>query len=327
MKKIFLILAVLSVMLPGCRRHPQEIKLERVNISFQEWVGYGPLYLARDKGYLKEQGIELLFVKEELDSARQTAFQDGMLDFEAGTLDLLVNKLASDTPVLAVMVLDYSYGGDGIVTSEKIKKIEDLRRKKIALARDDVGETFLSYVLYKKYGIPLKEVSIIPCKTDNAWSVFVSAEADAVATWEPWLSKALKRPNSHVLISSREVPGVIVDTLNVRRDLVEKRPLLVKKLIRAWFKALEYFKVYPHEASRIIAKYYNMSAEEYLKSIEKLKWVDYPQQVKTFGDAGMLKTINAISEIKFQNGRIPKIPKADDALNREILERAYEDSN
>ena len=53
-------LVLASLLLPGCRRRAEAAALQRVSIAFQEWVGYGPLYLAQDKGFFEEEGVGLL---------------------------------------------------------------------------------------------------------------------------------------------------------------------------------------------------------------------------------------------------------------------------
>jgi NitT/TauT family transport system substrate-binding protein len=84
-----------------------------------------------------------------------------MLDCEAGTIDLLVSKAAQGTPIVAVMEIDQSFGSDAIVADENIRKLDDLTGKRVALARDDVGETFISYLFYKN-GLSLNTVIIVP---------------------------------------------------------------------------------------------------------------------------------------------------------------------
>jgi ABC-type nitrate/sulfonate/bicarbonate transport system substrate-binding protein len=112
--------------LPGCTPQKNQNNLPRLSIAFQSWVGYGPLYLAQEKGFFKKEGLELFFVDEQLDSARRVALKQGILDCEAGTLDLLVNKRDLDTSVVAVLELDYSFGADGIVAAENTKTLPDL---------------------------------------------------------------------------------------------------------------------------------------------------------------------------------------------------------
>lgn len=320
-----LLLLSIVVFAPGCSKRPPEPRLAKINIAFQEWVGHGLFYLAQDKGFCREEGIELVFVNEQLDSARRDAFKVGMLDCEAGTLDLLVSKASQDTPITAVLEIDYSFGGDGIVAAENVRTLEDLAGKKVALARDDVGETLISF-LFQKKGLSLDGITVVPTLPEGAAQAFLDGEADACVTWEPWLTKALTRPDAHLLTSSRENPGLIIDTLNVRQDLVRNDPLLVKKLMRAWFRALTFYREHPVEASEIIARYYNLTGPEYRKQAEGLRWVAYEEQRDPSRYKEWREDFGAIAEIKLRNGRITKKPDAQKHIDHTLLEKLYEDS-
>jgi len=307
----------------GCEQRSEKAELERVSIAFQKWVGYGPLYLAQEKGFFKEEGIELVFIDEQLDSARRDAFKQGMLDCEAGTIDLLVSKRAQDTPIVAVLEIDHSLGSDGIVATEDIRTVEDLIGKKVAFARDDVGETFISYLFYKK-GLSLDDITIVPRRPEDAWLAFLNGEVDAAVTWEPWLSKAAERDGGHILISSKDVPEIIIDTLNVREDIVKGNPELVKGLMRGWFKALQYHKYHLIEASEIIAPHYDITPEQYRKQVEGLLWEDYATQIHPSEDREWVNAVSAIAELKFASGRISRKPEPERSMNRKLLKELYE---
>lgn len=137
-KPALLPLLLICLFFCGCLQQPKEPKLTRVNIAFQEWVGYGPFYLGWELGFFKQEGIDLAIIDEQLDSSRRDALKQEMLDCEAGTLDLLVSKVAQGVQISAVAELDYSFGSDGIVAVDKIKGLEDLKGKKVVLAIDDV---------------------------------------------------------------------------------------------------------------------------------------------------------------------------------------------
>lgn len=320
-------LILVTVFFSGCRRRSEKAELEKVSIAFQKWVGYGPLYLAQEKGFFKEEGMELVFIDEQLDSARRDAFKLGMLDCEAGTIDLLVSKRAQDTPIVAVLEIDHSIGSDGIVATKDIQTVEDLAGKKVAFSRDDVGETFISYLFYKK-GLSLDDITItiIPRRPEDAWLAFVEGEADAVVTWQPWLTKAAQKGGGHILISTKDEPSIIIDVLNVREDLVKNNPELVKKLMRGWFRAVGYYKEHPVEASGIIAGYYDITAEQYRKQVTGLRWDDYKRQITTDKFEEWLETFNTIAEIKLSNGRISMKPSADNAFDTMLLGGLYENT-
>ncbi len=318
-------LILVTLFFTGCKQRSEEAGIEKVSIAFQKWVGYGPLYLAKEKGFFKEEGIELVFIDEQLDSARRDAFKQGMLDCEAGTIDLLVSKRAQDTPIVAVLEIDHSLGSDGIVATEEIRTIEDLIGKKVAFARDNVGETFISYLFYKK-GLSLEDITIVPKGPDDAdaWLTFLNGEVDAAVTWEPWLSKAAERPGGHILISTKDEPKIIIDTLNVREDIVKNNPELVKGLMRGRFKALKYYKENPVEASEIIARHYDITPEKYRIQVEGLLWEIYATQIRSDEEREWIKAFNIISELKFMNGRIPKKPDVERSMNRNLLKELYE---
>lgn len=44
-------ICIALAIIAGCHYNPPEKKLTKVNITFQEWVGYGPFFLAQEKGF------------------------------------------------------------------------------------------------------------------------------------------------------------------------------------------------------------------------------------------------------------------------------------
>ena len=315
--------AVVSLLAGGCSLPSKHPALKAMNIGMSEWVGYGPFYLGKDKGFFEEEGLDLSLVTEELDSARRDAMRTGMLDCEAGAINLLVTKVAAGLPIVSVCELDYSCGADGIVVSGDIKALEDLIGKRVVLARDDSGEVFLAYLFYKK-SLPFDKLNIISASPEKVSQVFLSDEADAVVTWEPELSRSLDRPGSHVLVSTKEYPGVIIDTINVREDIVRDDPERVKALMRGWFKAVAYYGAHPVESSEIIAKYFKMTPEDYRKSVEGLKWIGYAGQMKSARQAQWIDLFRTIADIQLANGRISKKPRAEAAINTVLLKGLYE---
>ncbi len=323
---ILLLVSLLVVSACG-RGEPAAQTVERMSIVVQTWVGYGPLYLAADKGFFAEEGLELAFVHEELDAARRDAFKAGMLDAEAGTVDQLVSKRAFGAPVVAVAELDISLGGDAIVADESIRRLSDLVGKRVAFARDDVGETFLAFLLHES-GLSLEQITIVPKAPDKAAQAFLDGTVDAAVTWEPWVTKALARKGAHVLASTKDEPGIIVDVLNVREDIVRDNPLLVKKLVRGWYKAVAYYRAHPDEASGIIAPYFGLTPEQYRTAVGGLHWPTYEEARADFGTQDrpgrLFALFDTIALIKQDSRRIPSSPGAAQAFRPHILQTLYD---
>lgn len=306
----------------ACAHKPAAKAPAQLTIAFQKFVGYGLIYLARDKGFLEDEGVELLFVDEQLDSARRDAFRQGMLDCELGTIDLLISKRAEGVPVVSVMAIDQSAGADGIAVAGDIHSVKELKGKRVAFARDDVGETFLSYVL-ENDGLSLEDVVVVPSAPNEVSKAFLDGSCDAAATWEPELSRSLKRPGSRLLVSSRETPGVIMDCLNVRKDTVINNPESVKALMRAWFRALEYYRSHPDEASALIAGYYGMSPEEYRSAVGGLEWIGYDRQDDPDEILPQLAAFDNIVAMKMKNRRIASRPLSSESIDSTLRKGLY----
>jgi NitT/TauT family transport system substrate-binding protein len=309
----------------GCAAKPSEPALPRLNVAFQEWAGYGPFYLAKEKGFFEEEGVNVTLIDERLDSDRRDAFLSGMLDCEAAAFDTLISKVAQGVPLVAVMKIDSSYGCDAIVADKNISKLEDLIGKRVALARNDVGEGFIAGLFYEKT-LLFDGVMTVPVQPNEAAKTFVNGGADACVTSGPYISEALQRPGAHVLADTRSHPNAVVNTLNVRSDLLEKDPGLIKKLMRGWFRAVKYYKEHPDESSYIISGYYRMSPEEYRKRVSGLKWYDHEGQKPEDRQREWLDAARVLVEVKLMNGRIPKRLDVSKLIDRTLIEGLYEDS-
>lgn len=321
--RILPILFLTAAFYHGCAPKSQKSTLIPLTIAFQDWVGYGLFHLAEEQGFMRDEGVELIFIDEQLDSSRRDALKAGMLDLEAGTLDLLVSKAAQGTPVVAVMEMDQSNGADGIVADGSIKTLADLSGKRVALARDDVGETLVS-TFFSQARLSLGSLTIAAKAPEDVAQAFLQGEAAACVTWEPHLSEALKKPGAHLLASTKDRPGIIIDTLNVRRDLLTENPEAVKKVMRGWFRALRYYKAYPLKASEIIAWHYKITPETYRKLVEGLAWEDYESQKAPSEHKEWKDIFDKIATIKLVNGRISQKPDPEKFLDHTLIENLYE---
>ena len=90
--------------------------------------------------------------------------------------------------------------------------------------------------------------------TGDAGAAFVAGRVDAAVVWEPWLSKGKSAPHGHLLIDSSKTPGLIIDTLAFRQDVVKNRPDDVRKVVRAIGQAVDYWRQNPKEATEIMTK-------------------------------------------------------------------------
>ena len=310
----------------GCKI--QQTDKDTMSLNLQTWVGHGPIYLAIEKGFFEEENLIVDIVHDEISKNRNFAFKQGILDAEGSSIDLLIHKRNEDVPVVAVLKIDASVGADGIVSTSSINEIKDLKGKDIALERKNVGEAFLSYLLNKE-GMSLDDVTIIPVGGgDEAAKTFLENKVDAAVTWEPWLTtvKQSSNMNYHVLTTTKEEPGIIVDILVVREDYLKQNPQAVKKFLRGWFKALDYVKENTEESIGIMANVYGMDPETYKGAIEGLKWPSYEENLQDFDPyEGTLHDVyKRLSDIFFQSNSISKTVESQQVINVDVLKTLYD---
>ena len=111
--------------------------LPRITIGMSGWTGFAPLTLAEQAGLFRANGIEVetRFVPQR---ERNLALVGGALNCVVTTVDTMI-LWASAAPLVQVLVLDRSRGGDGVAVRPAITGWADLKGKTIAV--DGAGTT------------------------------------------------------------------------------------------------------------------------------------------------------------------------------------------
>jgi NitT/TauT family transport system substrate-binding protein len=224
-----------------------------LKIGYSVWVGYGPLFIARDKKFFEEEGLNVELVKVEDPKDRFTALAGQQLDGLVSTLDTMTLYWRAETPFVAIAGLDDSSGGDGVLVRKdaSIASVADLKGKTIGVNVGSVSHFFLTYLLQKN-GLSEADVTLVKMKQGDVPAALSAAQVQAGVTWEPHLSKATKDENVAILTTSKETPGLIVDVLIMRSDVLKGNKEIGAKLARAWNKAVDYQKANPDDAAKLM---------------------------------------------------------------------------
>ena len=254
--KSILIATLLLTAITACNRAPG--KIERPVIVLCTWAGYAPFYLARETGIFKKYGLAPRLLTIEDESQYPTALISGKVDFIANSLDREVLHFAERTPSTIILALDKSHGADMLISDNSIHSIAELRNKKIGVDFSTTAYFFLLY-LFEQHQLSEQDMQLLNMSTGDAAAAFATERLDAVMTWQPWASVALKRANSRVLTDSADHPTIIVDVLIERNDYLQEHPDVGTRLASAWFEAIDYIRAFPNESYTIMAPYYNVS--------------------------------------------------------------------
>jgi NitT/TauT family transport system substrate-binding protein len=298
---------------------------EPIKLGMSTWLGYAPLYLAKEKGFFQKRGIDVEIVVIESPADRRAAFAADRIQGMATTVDTHVMTAAAENPipVKQVLAMDDSNGGDGIVAKKEIKTVKDLKGKTVA-AQLGAGASYfwLNYVLSQN-GLKLSDIKAVDMKAGDAGAAFVAGKVDAAVTWEPWLSRAKDTPFGHVLLSSDKTPGIIVDSLAFKPAYLKAHGGDVKKIVAAWNEAVKFAADNPKDADAVMAKFTNQKPEEFTKEKTGVRFYGEKENKEYFGTAqkpgSLYKVTQRAADLWYELKFIKTKPKAADLIDGSFL--------
>src|SRR5438874_129065 len=226
---------------------------ETISIAHSTWVGYGPLYIARDKGFFKKNGVDVDLVVMEDPKERFPTMMADKIQMIASTVDTALLYMKKPDDFQYLVAIDDSNGGDGIVANKDITTINDLKGKNVAVNEGSVSEFYLN-VLLSRAGLKESDLNIVNMTASDAGTAFVSNQVDAAVTWEPWLSRGKASDHGHLLVDSSTTPGLITDALIVKKSWLADHQKEAAAIVKSWNEAVAYYREPPDESIAIMAK-------------------------------------------------------------------------
>jgi NitT/TauT family transport system substrate-binding protein len=229
---------------------------EPLRLGLSTWVGYGPLYIAKEKAFFQDEGVEVQLIKLgdlEGEPSGAEALASDQADAVMTTVDTALKHWSEEQGVRYLFAVDDSKGGDGIVADLEIQNVAGLKGQRIALEEGSVSEFYLG-VLLMEAGIALEDVDVIDMDGEESVNAFAAREVDAVVTWEPWLTGAAQAEHGHRLVDSSSSPGLIVDVAITTPAKLEEHRDALKGLYRAWLRGVEFQRMHEKEADEIMAR-------------------------------------------------------------------------
>jgi NitT/TauT family transport system substrate-binding protein len=161
-------------------------------------------------------------------------------------------------------------GGDGVVAAGDIRSVADLKGRNVA-SEANIPARLLLQLALKRHGMSLEDLHLKEIATADTVPIFADGSIAAVASYEPFVSQAVKNDGArqpHVLLSSRDYPGMIVDVLAVRREDLAANPAKYRKLLIGIYKATAFFQADPAGFIRLAAPHYDISEADFRASID-----------------------------------------------------------
>ena len=278
-----------------------------LRVGVVTWPGYAGGIVAnngfkpsKESIFWKKHKLLVEFLLMEDVDVRAKAFArggDDGVDIVWSTVDFWANELpgflAQGVKARAIMQVDWSQGGDAIVADASIRKIEDLKGKKISLALFTPSHWLLEFGLENSALSKDEQEQIVKGlvgknASPDARVDFIARKVDAAVVWEPDASEALKnRAGAHILYSSKEASHLIADLMVARENFIEQHPDVIKAFVQGWFEGTEEAERNHESVAKLLMDneplYKDLGPEETRKQLSTVKWAGLSDNAEMFG--------------------------------------------
>jgi len=272
-------LASVLVLLNACKK--------KSDGNFVLNIGYGgslceaPLHIAYEKGYFKEEGLEVDLIK----LASGTAFDAltaGRIDACFALLAAIIQPLSNGLPAKITSGLHTGCDVTLVKADSGIKKPEDLRGKKVGIPSMTGSPTVYTKRVLADHGVDIRaessEVEFVIYNNTDLPLVLANGSVDAIALNEPTSSIAANEYGYVALLDSatdENYKDQYCCVAYVSDRLIEKHKDIAEKYTRAMQKASAYIQGHQEEITliQIEKNYVAGNAEVNAKVLKKFNYI------------------------------------------------------
>jgi NitT/TauT family transport system substrate-binding protein len=246
-------------------------ELKPYKVGFNAWIGSIAFFVAKEKGFFKEEGLDLQPKSFSSPGDGLTPLLTGDLDAVLSTADSVITVLDKAPGQLRVVYLtDTSAGADAILAKKDIGGIKAMKGRKVAATLGQCNQLLLEKAL-EKAGLTDKDIELVNMNPDDAGSAFAAGKIDVAVTWEPWITKVSGEKKGHVIFSSKETPNLILDVLAISTKTADKKPAETRAFLKALNRGYDFVQKNPDEAAAVAAKALEQKPEEVKAMLPKVR--------------------------------------------------------
>lgn len=273
-------------------------------------IFYAPQYVAIEKGYFEEVGIDIDLILTSGADKVTAAVLSGDADIGfCGSEGTIYVYNGGEKDYLKTFAQLTQKDGSFLVSREKIKdfKLEDLEGKTVLGGRaGGMPEMTLEYAL-KQNGIDPKKNVEIDTSVDFAamGGAFIGGQGDFVTLFEPNALEIEKEGYGYVVASIGELGGIVPYTsYSARISFIEENEELIANFTKAIQKGIDYVHNHTDEevAKAIIDQFPDTSLEDIAKVVKRYRDIDAWPKTTDFSE----DSFNHLQDIMIDNGAIDK---------------------
>jgi NitT/TauT family transport system substrate-binding protein len=291
-----------------------------IRFGYDLWAGYYPALIAKELGYFRDEGIEVVPIHPEHTDVMMSDFAAGQYDAIAVAFGDVLAIAQASPDIRVVLHTDESFGADAIVAKASIQRVRDLRGKRLGVNLGSFSEVLTERML-ELNGMTPDDVHLVDSDAAKVPELLTSGALDAGHTWEPYLTQAVQA-GGRVLFTSAETPGLIPDVVAFRGEFVRQHPEAVRGFVHAWLRAADWWFAHPDSGQVLAARALGCDTSETAPRGIKLKRLEDNRRV--FADTSSVslrKAAKRYLDFYARVGTVRAAPDLDRMLDPEFLPR------
>ena len=259
---LIFIIILLSIFF-GCNSR----NINKISVGYMPIAECLPLFLAVEKGYFKEEGLEIELLQFPGGSAILEAMISNNVDFGFSNVVSLIYSRQGKKDFVSVWGAtlensDHILHGI-VVIKNKISSPKELLNKTIAVNTLRNIDDLLILQWLKKYNINRDDISILEVPFPRMNSVLKKGDVDAIAVVEPFLTIAREDTNCKVLgeYFLRDNKETLITTYCSSSKWLSKNNDKLSKFRAAMNKAIDYYSLNSESSRNALLKYTKLTED------------------------------------------------------------------
>lgn len=255
---------LLCIVAPLSRAEPEPVTITLAESSVSVPVTLS--YIARDKGFWRDEGLEVRLASFTAGRLALDALVGGGAQFATVAQSPLAVAAFSTDEFSIIAEISNSPDELGVIArrSAGILKPADLKGKTIAYFAGTQTDYFLSLFL-QSHGMSRADVKALSLSPPDSVLAIKNGDVDAMIAWRPHSLNALKVLALDGVSLPADGLHTSIMTMIANRRYAEQNPETVRRVVRGLIAAERFVKENPEQAIRIVANQVQID-EEFLRS-------------------------------------------------------------
>lgn len=275
------------------------VTADTVNIAIQPSGAFIPLIIAREEGWLEdalsEYGVEVVWNDFESGPPINESMAADLSDI--GTLGDVptVSAIAAGQDNQVILIAAEGERAYAILTAadSDVESISDLKGKTIATTLGSTGHNLFEKALSSE-GLSFDDVSLVNISAGDAGTVLSTGEADAVAIWEPNVTRLVENGTAKVLTYGGDVGLLGVNPLVADSKFAAENPTIIKVIAEQYARGVDEIDNISDDTLAAVAEYLSLDEEQVLTVASN--W-DYTVEITDADIEGLQDTISFLVKI------------------------------